>query len=108
MSHIDHGYCIKLTVTVNKDGDSEIIKDRLKLKTQVDTEPIVFEAKSDKTQNIKTCPAKSPAKCQAPLAISPMPSENYWICHKCGDLFDTQARLDKHEVTWGAKHTHPC
>ena len=68
-------------------------------------------AKSDKTQNIKTCPAKPPAKCQAPLAIrpgSPMPSENYWVCHKCGDFFDTQARLDKHEVTWGAKHTHPC
>jgi len=52
-----------------------------------------------------------PAPTMTPLALragSPLPSDQYWVCHTCLELFTSQAMYNKHEKVGEKIHKLPC
>jgi len=57
------------------------------------------------------CLIPDPAPTMTPLALragSPLPSDQYWVCHTCTELFTSQAMYNKHEKVGEKIHKLPC
>jgi len=57
------------------------------------------------------CLIPDPAPTMTPLALragSPLPSDQYWVCHTCLELFTSQAMYNKHEKVGEKIHKLPC
>eukprot|EP00092_Neocalanus_flemingeri_P007418 GFUD01008011.1.p1 GENE.GFUD01008011.1~~GFUD01008011.1.p1 ORF type:complete len:2535 (+),score=676.26 GFUD01008011.1:509-8113(+) len=105
-SHIKsaHKYAKVTPPKQNLLPEVKIIPFMPKIKKKASADPAKTEIKF-------TCAKTTPVKSQKPLALrpgSPMFDENYWMCHMCRDLFESQDKMDNHVKKLGDKHINKC
>ena len=60
-------------------------------------------AKKDSIRVIST-----PPPTMTPSPGSPLPSEQYWVCHTCSQLFSSKLSYKKHMIKKEKKHSFLC